>query len=215
MRLLLIFILLGLLFASPLLIWGDRFDAALDGGQAVTWLRGLDHLAAPVGVGLIVADLFLPIPATGVMGALGIIHGVVLGGLLSALGSTLAGLVAYGLARALGERAAVFMVGRKDLDRATAFFERGGGFAIAVSRPLPLLPEVIACLAGLAGMKTKRFVIALSCGSVPTGFVYAAIGAAGFERPVLTLLICVFLPILLWPLARKSLLNGSRDVNKN
>lgn len=205
LRLFLVIVGLTLLFTTPLLIFGDTFDVALSGDEAVARLRGYGAWAWVVGVGLIVADLLLPIPATAVMAALGIIYGPIVGGLLSGGASFLAGAIAYGATRMMGHRAAVFIVGERDLARAERFFEKAGGYAVAFSRPLPILPEVTACLAGLAEMKRRVFFVALGIGSVVTGFAFAAVGHAGASNPGLAMLVGAVIPIAVWPLARRML----------
>ena len=205
MRLLFIFLFLTFLFASPLLFVGDALDRWFDGPRGVEWLEGYGRWAWGVGIVLLCADLILPIPATGVMAALGILYGPVVGGLFAAIGSCTAGLIAYGVTRLLGKRAARFLVGQRDLARAERFFDRSGGWAVALSRWLPLLPEVVACLAGLARMPAGRFVVALICGALPMGLTFATIGAAGADRPVLAIAISIIAPALLWPIAQRLL----------
>jgi uncharacterized membrane protein YdjX (TVP38/TMEM64 family) len=56
-------------------------------------------------------------------------------------------------------------------------------------------------LAGLAGMPMRRFIAALTIGSVPTAFVFAAIGAGWANQPILALVVSYVLPILLLPVA--------------
>jgi uncharacterized membrane protein YdjX (TVP38/TMEM64 family) len=56
-------------------------------------------------------------------------------------------------------------------------------------------------LAGLAGMPLPKFTAALVVGSVPTGFVFAAIGAGWADQPILALVASYVLPILLLPVA--------------
>jgi uncharacterized membrane protein YdjX (TVP38/TMEM64 family) len=56
-------------------------------------------------------------------------------------------------------------------------------------------------LAGLAGMPMRNFIAALTIGSVPTAFVFAAIGAGWADEPLLALVLSYVLPILLLPVA--------------
>lgn len=203
MRLVLILVALAVLFASPLLIFGERFDRAFVEQGGVEWLRGFGAWAWAVGVGLLVADLVLPVPATAVMAAMGLLYGPILGGVIGGAGSMLAGSIAYGLSRSIGRRAAVFLVGERDLERAHAFFSRAGGWAVAIARPMPLLAEVIACLAGLARMGAGRFFLALACGSLPMGLAFAWLGYSGADRPVLAVAVSALSPLLLWPVARR------------
>jgi len=203
MRLLLIFLAFAALLLVPFFIWGDAFEAAYAGESSVRWLRGLGAWGWAAAVGLLVADLVLPVPATAVMTALGFVYGALLGGLVGAAGSFLAGAAAYGLARALGRGAAVRLAGEKDLVRAERFFNHAGGWAVAASRWMPILPEAVACLAGMARMPARRFFLSLACGSVPMAFTFAALGSAGRERPVLALGASALVPLVLWFAVRR------------
>ena len=149
-------------------------------------------------IGLLIGDLFLPIPATGVMSAAGYVYGPWIGGIVSVAGSFLSGMLAFALCRTLGHRAALWLAGEKGLAENDALFRRGGPWLIALSRWLPILPEVIACLAGLTQMRTRVFVVALLCGTVPMGFSYAAVGAMFEKEPAWALGLSVALPVVLW-----------------
>jgi uncharacterized membrane protein YdjX (TVP38/TMEM64 family) len=72
---------------------------------------------------------------------------------------------------------------------------------VALSRCLPLLPEVAACMAGLTKMPAGRFFAALACGCLPIGFVFAWIGAAGQDSPGLALGLSVVIPAVLYGIA--------------
>ena len=123
------------------------------------------------------------------------------GGLIGATGSFLSGAVAFVLCRTFGEKAAVRIVGERDLERGHRFLSHSGGWlAVALSRWLPVFPEVLASLAGLVRMPMKQFFSALACGSIPLGFFYAAIGALGKSAtmPLLALALSAVVPPLLW-----------------
>ena len=137
-----------------------------------------------------------------VMAALGFVYGPFWGGLLGAAGSFCGGALAYGLCRGLGRRIAVQLVGEQDLARGERLFANAGGWLVAWSRWLPLLPEVIACLAGLARMPARPFFLALACGCLPLGFIFAAVGHAGVDHPTLALTLSALLPPVLWLAAR-------------
>ena len=65
-------------------------------------------------------------------------------------------------------------VGGQSLHKLERLFDQGGAWAIVLTRSLPYsIPEVMVFLAGLAGMPTRKFVAALTIGSVPTAFVFA------------------------------------------
>lgn len=197
-RLFWIFIGLALLVLTPFAIWGEGLQRAFSQEGAIAWLADYGRWAWAAGILLLASDLVLPIPATVVMAALGFVYGPLWGGLIGTAGGLLGGALGYGLCRAFGRPLALRLLGRRDLEQGERLFARAGGWLVALSRWLPVLPEVIACMAGLARMPVRTFLIALLCGSAPLGFAFAAIGHAGVEHPVLALALSALTPPILW-----------------
>ena len=196
----LVLVLLALIVV-PFAIWGGRFDAALSVEGARGWMEQYGRWAWLAGIALLVADIVLPIPSTVVMSALGWMYGWWWGGLICTAGSMLAGIVAYGMCRVLGRPAARWIAGEAGLARGEELFAKGGGWLVALSRWTPVLPEAVACLAGIVRMPWRTFLVALICGSLPLGFAFAAIGQVGQDRPGLALLLSGAVPVLLWLVA--------------
>ncbi|MEM7699631.1 MAG: VTT domain-containing protein [Verrucomicrobiota bacterium] len=198
-RLLLLFLILALLVIIPFLIWGEPFESWFEFEAFVEKLRRTGPWAGVVGVALLWADLFLPVLGTTVMSALGLIYGILWGGLLASLGSIGAGLIAYGLCRGCGRRAAIWIAGEDGLARGERLFAgRSGGWLIALSRWMPVLPEAIACLAGLSRMPFRKFALSLCAGCLPLSFTFAWIGSRGETDPGWALLVSVGLPPVIW-----------------
>lgn len=171
-----------------------------EANEAVMMLKRYERWAWALGIGLIWADLVLPIPQTAVIAALGIVYGTLLGGLLGSFALITGGLLGYALMLTSARRAVQRFAGPRSLERMEHWFDRGGAWAIVVSRSLPhSIPEALAFLAGLARMPLGKFAAALSLGSVPTGFAFAAIGAGWAAQPVLALVVSYVLPIALLP----------------
>ncbi len=188
-------------FVVLFLLVGDRFDHLAEGNAAVLALREYDAWAWVAAVVLICADLVLPVPSPSVIAALGVIYGTFAGGLYGAAALLSAGGLGYGLVRALGPKVAVLLAGERELRRLQAFFERRGAWAIVLTRPIPIVPEVVVCLAGLARMRPTTFFLALALGSFPTGFVYAALGSGWDTQPIFAMVIAYVVPWLLLPIA--------------
>jgi uncharacterized membrane protein YdjX (TVP38/TMEM64 family) len=170
--------------------------------DAVLALRKYENSAWAVGIALIWADLVLPIPQTAVIAALGLIYGTLLGGLLGGLGLITGGLLGYSLMLTSARRIVQRFVGPRSLHKMESLFDQGGAWAIILTRSLPYsVSEAMVFLAGLAGMPMRRFVAALTIGSIPTAFVFAAIGAGWADQPILALAVSYVLPILLLPIA--------------
>jgi uncharacterized membrane protein YdjX (TVP38/TMEM64 family) len=197
-RLLRIFIALILLVLIPFFIWGDQLMAMFDATEARMWIQNFGAWGPLAVIGLLISDLFLPIPATGVMSAAGFVYGPWIGGLISLAGSLLCGMLAYVLSRAFGRRAAEWLAGAEGLNQNERLFEKSGPWLVVLSRWLPVLPEVVACLAGIARMPAGLFLAALFCGTVPPAFTYAAVGALFDSEPMWALGLSILLPVILW-----------------
>jgi len=205
MRLFGLILALVVVFALPFLLFGELFTVTPGGNEAVERLEAYGHWSWAMGVGLIVGDLVLPIPATAVMAAMGILYGPVGGGLLAGGASFLAGAIAFVATRRFGRGLALKLAGADELARSERFFARAGGYAVALSRGLPVLPEVTSCLAGLSRMRRRVFYPALALGSFATGFAYAGLGYAGRDQPILSMVLGAVIPVALWPLVKRAL----------
>jgi len=182
----------------PFLLWGDTFEILLSPEALHSLLAENRRLAWLVGISLLIADLFLPIPSTIVMSALGWLYGPLLGGLVSSTGLFISAQIAYQLSRRLGRPIAVRLSGEECLRTAAAWFSRTGGACIAISRCLPVLSEAIACLAGISRFPERDFFAASLLGAIPAGFAFAYIGHLGRENYTAATALSTILPILLW-----------------
>lgn len=203
MRLILIFLLLAALVLVIFFLWGESLLATFSQEGSVTWLNQYGSWAWAAAIALLMGDILLPLPATLIMSALGYLYGTLTGGLISFAGSFLAGSAGYWLCYLMGEKAAIRLLGQKDYVRGKKLSHSVGGWVVALSRWLPVFPEVIACMAGLTRMPPKNFHLALLCGSLPLGFTYAFVGATGIEQPVLAIALSAGLPPLIWWTVKK------------
>lgn len=150
------------------------------------WLKQRGALAAVIGVGLLLVDVFLPVPSSVVMIAHGALFGVVVGTLLSLAGSTGAALLGFAIGRRGGPLLAR-LVPLEQRRRADMLLSRWGALAIVVTRPLPLLAETVAILAGASPLPLRHAALAAFAGSLPAALLYAltGAGAASFSNAVL------------------------------
>ncbi len=186
----------------PFLIWGSAFETLFSPQALRVLLEEHYQIAWLIGIGLLVADLFLPIPSTIVMSALGWLYGPLAGGAASAAGLLLSAQLAYRLSRRFGHPVAARLAGEANLQTASAWFRRAGGPCIAVSRCLPVLSEAISCLAGLSRFPPGEFFVAALLGSTPAGFAFAFIGHMGRTDSTTATVWSILLPVLLWLLYR-------------
>ncbi len=197
-RLTLAFMVLAAVVLVPFVIWGEALETALAAQELARMLHAQGPLAGALAVGLLWADLVLPVPATAVMSALGFVYGIFWGAILGASGSMLAGLTGYALCRALGREAARRILGAEGLAQGERLFARVGVWLVLLSRWLPVFPEVVACMAGLTRMPFLLFALALAAGSLPMATAFAAVGRFGVERPDLALFVSAVAPPLIW-----------------
>ena len=196
MRLVWILVFLTLSFVVPFLIWGSAFEDAFprDG----EWLKEWGRWAWLIAIILLIFDLLLPIPGTAVMVTLGLVYGPILGGIIGSLGSVISGYLAYVLCVKYGRNVAVKIAGSKALEQSEMIFEKTGARLVVLSRWLPVMPEVVACMAGLSRMPSRLFLASLATGSVPLAFVFSFIGATSQENPKLTFILSVLAPVVIW-----------------
>lgn len=163
-----------------------------------------DITGSRVVVGCMIAlflalDLVLPVPSSVVMTVSGGMLGMVTGAAVAFAGSMVSALIGFGLCRLFGRRAFARLVGEKDTSRIEEFFETYGAWAIILSRSVPMLTEVISCLAGLSPMSARRFTLLTVAGTLPVCLVYAWVGAtAGSARTGIAwaLLVAFIIPAL-------------------
>lgn len=155
----------------------------IDVEQAVrSWLDHAGTGSALVIVGLLAADVFLPVPSSLVMVLSGAAFGIAKGAALALAGSVAGEWLGFELVRRYGRRMSARLVGGDDevrkLDR---FFQRHGALAIIVTRPLPVVMEAMSVVAGLSDMSRSVFLAASLAGTAPIVLVYAYAGAMSRE----------------------------------
>jgi uncharacterized membrane protein YdjX (TVP38/TMEM64 family) len=134
-------------------------------------------LAAAIGVGLLVGDVVLPVPASLVMLAHGALFGVPAGTALSAAGGVGATLVGFAIGRR-GRGWVERTVRAGDRVRVERLMREWGDAAVIASRPIPILAETVAVVAGTTGMGWARVTLLGAAGVLPTAAVYALAGAS-------------------------------------
>lgn len=162
------------------------------------------------GVGLLIADVLLPVPSSLIMIAHGALFGVVYGTLLSLLGGAGATLVGF----ALGRRGGLLLariVSQEERTRADRLLRRWGALAIVVTRPIPVLAETTAILAGTSSMNWSRALLAGVAGSLPGALLYALTGAlaTSFASGVLVFGLVLVIAAVFWLVGHK--LEQGRD----
>lgn len=163
------------------------------------WLDRGGWWAVAVGVGLLLVDVVLPVPSSVVMVANGAILGVVLGTVLSLVGSTGAAMVGFLIGRR-GGGLLRRIVSPGEIDRANRLLDRWGLLAIVVTRPIPLLAETMAIIAGTSRLGWRPVLGAVVAGAIPASLLYAVTGAlaSGFASGAIVFVVVLLMAGLFW-----------------
>ena len=194
-----IFIVIAVAFFLIYAVCGQEVEVLFRREKCIEWFSGIKPFAWIVAVLLLTIDILIPIPATGIMAALGAVYGPVTGAVISATGSVCAGLAGYAVARLLGEKGTAWLAGPGEMERFSAFFNIYGAYAVILSRMVPVMPEVISILAGMANMKFARFAGALLIGTFPVALVFSWMGSLSGTIPGAGIAGAAILPVIAWP----------------
>ena len=165
------------LFAIPIVpfLWlGESFEASL--------LQALREPSSPIIVsswviGLLAADMFLPVPSSAVITYAGGVLGVAMGTLISWLGLSAGAVGGFALARLFGEPLARRFSEPQDIDRLSEFTRRHGATALIVTRALPILAEACVLMLGATRLSWQRFLPPMLITNALLSLTYAACGA--------------------------------------
>ena len=190
----LVLIVAAVVIGSKLLI-EDIFGWSLE-PSARAWMTAAGPAAAIAVIGLLAADIFIPVPSSVVMILSGAVFGVWWGAAIAFIGSIAGEWLGFELARRYGSAwAARFIGDQRDVARLNAMLARHGGAAVAVTRPLPVVMETMSLVAGMSTMKRATFLVASVAGTLPIVIVYAYAGARsadiGSVIPAIVILIAV------------------------
>ena len=133
-------------------------------------------MGAVVGFALLVADAVLPVASSVVMVALGALYGVPIAVALSLAGRVAMAAVGFAIGRRGGPLMERFLP-REERARAERLLSRRGALAVVISRPVPLVAETVAVLAGASRLAWSRFLVAALVGSLPEALAYSLAGA--------------------------------------
>ncbi|HEY3497277.1 MAG TPA: VTT domain-containing protein, partial [Polyangiaceae bacterium] len=151
-------LLLALILVPFLLGESAVFDASrrlLSEPGSRPWLGALV-------VGLLAADLFLPIPSSFVAAGAVAAFGGIFGGTVVWLGLTAAALLGYAVGRYGGAALALRVVGAAELARAERLHQRFGALVLIVCRGVPVLAEASTVFAGALRMRLAHFMLVTS-----------------------------------------------------
>jgi len=170
------------------------------------WMSHAGAGSAALLIGLLAADLFLPVPSSLVMVLSGAAFGVLWGSIFSLIGSIGGEWLGFELVRRYGLSASRRLVGDEDLSKMRAIMAKHGAAAVLVTRALPVVMETMSVVAGLSTMPRRSFLLASLAGTLPVAVIYAYAGAVSRDVssivPAVVILVAVAGAAWVWYRAR-------------
>lgn len=165
----------------PFLLFGTRLDHAV-----ARWLdpRPAPAVFAAFEIALLAVDLLLPVPSSMVATLGGAELGIAAGTACAWLGMTAGAVAGWWLGRTMGGRA----LGGVEQGELAALERRRrqlGPLFVVLSRPLPLVAEAAAIVAGGTGMRLREFLPAAAAGNLAIALVWTFAGATGARADAL------------------------------
>lgn len=195
-------LILALFFASTFIV--IKFTGVISIDKIETWLSLAKELnllyVALVVTTLLFADLFIAVPTLTVIMLSGYFLGHFYGAIASITGVMLAGIFGYIVSYFYGENLERLIV-KDPAERKVlrAQFEQYGIFMILLSRAMPILPEVTACMSGITKMNFVKFLIAWICSSVPYVIIAAYAGSIStLDNPKPAIITAIGLTTVFW-----------------
>ncbi|TQV89347.1 TVP38/TMEM64 family protein [Aliikangiella coralliicola] len=155
---------------------------------------------AAIIVALLFADLFVAVPTLTVIILGGYFLGPAAGAISAIIGLFFAGICGFGLSAKFGEKLVSFLIKDRDKrDKAMETFQNHGPVVILLSRAVPILPEVSACMAGMTRMPFIKFLLLWLLSTIPYATIASYAGSIStFENPSPALFTAIGLTIFLW-----------------
>jgi uncharacterized membrane protein YdjX (TVP38/TMEM64 family) len=212
LRLLLILALVAVAIPLvPFLAFGTRLDHLV-----AHWLDPLPSPAvlAVIEVSVLAADLLLPVPSSMVATLGGAQLGVVVGTACAWLGMTAGSMLGWWLGRTAGA-ASLARLTAEEREQLALQQRRFGPLAVVLTRPLPLVAEAAALMAGAAGMEWREFLLAAGGGNLAIALVWSLAGALGREADSLQWMLVgsLIVPVVItWLALRRNRQTPSREL---
>jgi membrane protein DedA with SNARE-associated domain len=149
--------------------------------------------------GILATDVFLPVPSGPITTLAGSELGIGLATCSAALGMTVGGVVAFGLARAWGRPLAQRLTAPHHLDRLEQTCQMQGPALVLATRALPIVAEAAVLLVGSLRMRWSAFLPMLVLSNLLVAATFATLGRFSREGDWLPAAVCLSVAIpLAW-----------------
>jgi uncharacterized membrane protein YdjX (TVP38/TMEM64 family) len=193
---------LALIFASTFLIIKSTGIISIE--KIELWLK-VTQLISPIYVaGLVItllfADLFIAVPTLSVIILGGFFLGSTYGAITAITGLMLAGTGRYLLSYIYGEKIVKILI-KDDIKRhaANMAFQKHGVITILLSRAVPILPEVSACMAGVTRIRFTTFITVWCISTIPYALIATYAGSiSSIDNPKPAVFTAIGLTSFFW-----------------
>lgn len=172
--------------------------------QIETWLAQAKD-ASPITVAAIIIallfmDLFITVPTLSLIMLSGYFLGYAYGALASITGLMITGCSGYALSYVFGGKLLHFLIkDQEKRDEMKKSFHRHGFILILLSRAVPMMPEICACLSGCTRLPFPRFLLAWSISTLPYVLIAAHSGSiSSLDDPMPALFTAFGMTAFLW-----------------
>lgn len=210
-RPLVIVVLILLVPIVPFVVLGEGFETQLN--DWLTTKESRPEIAAAV-VLLLASDMVLPVPSSVVSTMAGAHLGVPYATAVSWLGMMIGSVLGFSLARWFGEPLARRFSGPEDWARLQEVNKRYGPYALAVTRPVPILAEAMVFLLGTTRLAWSLFLPVACLSNFAIALAYSVLGwmSIKYGQLAIALAASIGLPVIATLLARWLLPQGpARD----
>lgn len=153
-------------------------------------------------MGILGADILIPVPSSIVMVVSGHLFGGLLGGVLAIVGSITASILGFLISRKIGRERVMKWLGEKEYKQISTLMDRYGAYAVILTRSVPLVMESVSCVTGLSKMKLSKFIIMNIIGYLPLTFLYTFTGSIAKQdnqtSVILVIVLGFFMPVIIW-----------------
>lgn len=195
-------LILGSVFALTFVV--AKLTGVISVEKIQLWLQAAKNTHSAyiflIVVLLLFSDIVIAVPTLTIMILSGYFLGYGYGASASVIGVILAGVSGYVLSYHYGEKLEKLIIkDETQRQEARRTFSRYGIFMILLSRAIPILPEVTACLSGITKMPFLKFILAWIFSSVPYALIASYAGSiSSLDNPKPAIVTAIILSLFFW-----------------
>ena len=174
----------------PFLLLGEGFEESIAG---IVKTEVSSPVVAVLTVGLLAADILLPVPSSTVCTVAAYRLGFFPGVLASFAGLMIGSIAAFAAARFLGRQFVQKRLSESEAHEAEAKADRWGVWLVILARPVPILAEASVLWLGTTHLRWRSFLAALALANLAIASVYGILGTT--VPPVAAIVLSAVAPL--------------------